>query len=110
MELDRQEKRLSSTYYDLNENSEKIYHLEGQHYVVEPIILMFNEDNYYLMVYSSHHDIIANCRVDRMEKVEIIDESITDKVLELRDSISGYTEQAFKNVWQKTGRCRAGIL
>ena len=31
-----------------------------------------------------------------MEKVEIIDDSICDEALALRDSIGGYTEQAFK--------------
>ena len=63
---------------------------------MEPIGLVFNEDNYYLMIYSARHDNTANYRVDRMDGVEIINEDISEKALELRQSVAGYTEQAFK--------------
>ena len=48
------------------------------------------------MVYSARHDNTANYRLDRMDSVEIIDEDICEKALELRQSVAGYTEQAFK--------------
>lgn len=89
-------KKVIFYYYNLDENGNKIYRRDHHHYVVEPIGLVFNEDNYYLMVYSSRHDGTANYRVDRMEEVEIIDEDICEKAISLRDSVSGYTEQAFK--------------
>jgi len=92
----QQQKKIIFYYYDLNENGERVYRRQGHHYVVEPVALVFNEDNYYLMVYSAKHDNTANYRVDRMEKVEIIDDSICEKALALRDSIGDYTEQAFK--------------
>lgn len=57
--------------------------------------MIFNEDNYYLMCYSFHHDGTVNYRVDRMSAVEIIDEDISEKAIE-RGGIDGYTEQAFK--------------
>ena len=57
---------------------------------------MFNEDNYYLMVYSARHDGTANYRVDRMDHVEVIDEAISEKALALRDGLDCYTEQVFK--------------
>ena len=90
------QKKVIFLYYDLDENGERVYRRGCHHYVVEPIALVFNEDNYYLMVYSSRHNGTANYRVDRMEAVEIIDEPITDQALLLRDSIGDYTEQAFK--------------
>lgn len=80
----------------MNENGEKVYRREHHHYVVEPIALVFNDDNYYLMVYSAKHDSTANYRVDRMDHVEILDESISEKALTLREGIDSYTEQAFK--------------
>ena len=89
-------KKVIFYYYNLDENGNKVYRRNHHHYVVEPIGLVFNEDNYYLMVYSSRHDGTANYRVDRMEEVEIIDEDICEKAISLRDSVSGYTEQAFK--------------
>lgn len=89
-------KKVIFYYYNLDENGNKVYRRDHHHYVVEPIGLVFNEDNYYLMVYSSRHNGTANYRVDRMEAVEIIEEDICEKAISLRDSVSGYTEQAFK--------------
>ena len=91
-----QKKKVIFYYFDLNENGEKVYRHDHHHYVVEPIALIFNEDNYYLMVYSSRHNSTANYRVDRMERVEIIDEAITEHALALRDSVDCCTEQMFK--------------
>lgn len=92
----QQQKKVIFYYFDLNEHGEKVYRRDGHHYVVEPIGLVFNEDNYYLMVYSSRHDGTANYRVDRMEKVEIIDEPVCEKALQLRETVDCFTEQAFK--------------
>ncbi len=92
----QQQKKVIFCYFDLNEHGEKIYRREGHHYVVEPIGLVFNEDNYYLMIYSARHDGTANYRVDRMDKVEIIDEPVSEKALELRNTVDSFTEQAFK--------------
>lgn len=89
-------KKVIFLYYDLNEHGEKVYRRDGHHYVVEPIALVFNEDNYYLTCYSSRHDGTSNYRVDRMSAVEIIDEDITKKAMEIRSSVAGYTEQVFK--------------
>ena len=92
----QQNKKIIFCYYDLNEHGEKIYRRDGHHYVVEPAGLVFNEDNYYLMIYSARHDGTANYRVDRMDKVEIIDEPVSERALELRATVDSYTEQAFK--------------
>lgn len=89
-------KKVIFYYFNLDENGNKVYRRKHHHYVVEPIALVFNEDNYYLISYSSRHDGTANYRVDRMEAVEVIEEDICEKAISLRDSVSGYTEQVFK--------------
>lgn len=92
----QQQKKVIYRYFDLNEHGEKVYRKDGHHYVAEPVALVFNEDNYYLVAYSAKHDGTANYRVDRMDAVEVLDEPISEKALQLRDSIGIYTEQAFK--------------
>lgn len=92
----QQHKKVTFYYYDLNENGEKVYRREHHHYVVEPIALIYNEDNYYLMIYSSLHDNTANYRVDRMEQVEIIDEIISDKAIKIHEDFDYRSEQMFK--------------
>lgn len=83
-------------YFDLNENHEKVFRRGGHHYVVEPIALVFNEDKYYLMVYSARHDNTGTYRIDRMESVEMIRESISEKAIALRSTMAEHTEQTFK--------------
>ena len=89
-------KKIIFRYYDLNVNGDKVYRREGHHYVIEPISLVFNEDNYYLVGYSSRHNQLTNYRVDRMDSVDIIDEEITDGAKKYRDEIADYTESIFK--------------
>ena len=89
-------KKVIFLYYDLDEHGEKVYRRDGHHYVVEPIALVFNDDNYYLTCYSAKHDGTANYRVDRMSAVESIDEEISEKAQELRCEMGCYTEQIFK--------------
>ena len=80
----------------MDEHGEKIYRREGHRYVVEPVALVFHEDNYYIVVYSAKHDSTANYRIDRMDSVEIIDEPVSQKALALRNEVAGYTERVFK--------------
>lgn len=90
------QKKVIFLYYDLDENGERVYRRGGHHYVVEPIALVFNEDNYYLTCYSSRHDSTSNYRIDRMDGVKIIEEPCCEKAIALRDEVAAYTEQAFK--------------
>ena len=92
----QQDKKIIFRYFDIDENGDRVYRRDGHHYVVEPVALVFNDDNYYLVSYSSKHENTANYRLDRMDAVETIDEDITDKAKELRESIAVYTESVFK--------------
>ena len=95
-------KKVIFRYFDLNENGDRIYRRDGHRYVVEPIALVFNEDNYYLTCYSSRHDSTSNYRIDRMDSVEVIDEECCEKAIALREQVATYTEQAFKMFGGKT--------
>ena len=91
-----QQKKVLFRYFTLNEKGEKVYRRDGHRYVVEPVALVFNEDNYYVLTYSSRHDSTATYRVDRMEAVTVIEEGLCEKALQLRQEMTQYTEQAFK--------------
>lgn len=90
------QKKVLFRYFDLDEHGKKIYRRDGHRYVVEPVALVFNEDNYYLVIYSAKHDGTANYRVDRMDSVEVLDELVSQKALDLRNEVTGYTERVFK--------------
>ena len=89
-------KKVIFYYYNLDENGNRVYRRNHHHYIVEPVALVFNEDNYYLISYSARHNGTANYRVDRMEAVEVIEEDICEKAVSLRNRVYEYTEQAFK--------------
>ena len=91
-----QQKKVLFRYFTLNEKGEKVYRRDGHRYVVEPVALVFNEYNYYVMTYSSRHESTATYRLDRMEAVSVIEEPICDKAVELRREMAQYTEQVFK--------------
>lgn len=90
------QKKVLFRYFDLNEKGDRVYRRDGHRYVVEPIALVFNEDNYYLTCYSSRHDNTSNYRIDRMDSVQVLDDPCCDKAIALRDQVAEYTEQAFK--------------
>ena len=90
------QKKVLFRYFDLDEHGQKAYRRDGHRYVVEPIALVFNEDNYYMLCYSSRHQKTSTYRVDRMEAVTVLEDAITDTAIALKAEIGPYTEQVFK--------------
>jgi len=91
-----QKHKASFCYFDLDENGARVYRKEKERYLVEPMALVFHEDNYYLMCYSAKYKDIANYRVDRMDSVSVEAEPVSDEALLLHTDVAEYTEQVFK--------------
>lgn len=95
-------KKISFNYFHLNEDSKRKYvsmpNGRKKKYIVEPVALIFNEDNYYLMGYLSRHpEGTANYRIDRMDHVNVIEDSkISDEALAKINGVRDYNEQVFK--------------
>ncbi len=92
----QRQKKVIFRYFDIDIDRKKAYRRDGHHYVVDPVALVYNEDNYYLISYSEKHDGTATYRVDRMDSVSVIDEDICEKALDVRGEVTEYTGQAFK--------------
>lgn len=86
----------SFRYFDLNEDHVRVYRKDGQRYVVEPLALVYLDDNYYLMCYSSKYQNLCNYRVDRMDHVAMEAEPISEEAAQQRPDLAAYTEQVFK--------------
>lgn len=80
-------KKVSFLYmkWELTENRKivKTARKNGERYVISPIWLCWNDENYYLIAYDSDADRIKNYRVDKIESVEILDDEReqNDKIL-----------------------------
>ena len=89
-------RKISFYYFDLNENKEKVYRKNKRRYKESPVALVFNDDNYYVVCYSSKHRKQLNYRVDRMDMVRVIEELAAPEIELLADNLPEYTKQAFR--------------
>ena len=80
----------------MDEKHQKVYRREKQRYVVDPVALVYNEDNYYLMCFSAKHNDIVNYRVDRMAHVQLEDVPSDERAVIHAADVADYTEQVFK--------------
>ena len=87
---------MSFYYFDLDGKRNRVYRKEKKRYITDPVALVFSEDNYYLVAYSQKYQGCTNYRVDRMDTVEIEDESICEEALIKKRKPETYTEQVFK--------------
>lgn len=88
--------KVSFVYFDLNEKHERVYRKEKKRYSVDPVALVFMEDNYYLMCYSDAHEKVVSYRVDRMQAVRVLSTPVCAKARIPEEQISAFTEQTFK--------------
>lgn len=59
-------KQVSFRYYSLDYQKNRLFHNDGKRYVVNPLVVVWNKDNYYLVCYDDKHEGTANYRIDRM--------------------------------------------
>ncbi len=60
-------KQVSFKYYSLDYQKNRIYHNDEARYIVDPLVVVWNKDNYYLICFDDKHKGIAHYRIDRME-------------------------------------------
>lgn len=61
-------KKVSFKYYSLDYKKNKVYRKSGERYVVNPLVVVWNKDNYYLVCYYDKYDNTVTYRIDRMEE------------------------------------------
>lgn len=89
-------KQIRFRYFDLNEKAERVYRKGGEpSYVMEPLELVFSEDNYYLICYNDKYGSTTNFRIDRMSDVEILEDPVSPKALEASGDLAGHTARMF---------------
>ena len=90
-----QGKKVAFLYFDIREHSRKVLRKNGAVYVTEPITLIFEDNNYYLISYSEESKDIRTYRVDRMKQTKVIDEEISETAREKRNTVGKYAEESF---------------
>lgn len=89
--------KLSFSYFRYDIHKKKVATREGATHVVTPINLTYSDGNYYLVAFSDADQEIRNYRVDRMERIELVDEPA-----ERNEAISAYDPD-------EVGKCAFGM-
>ena len=75
-------KKIRFLYFEYNVQKERQYRKNGAYYVVSPFALTWDDENYYMVAYDSDASMIKHYRVDKMEKISVLDED--------RDGLEAY--------------------
>ena len=88
-----EKKKISFQYFDYALNKSRVLRHDGQLYTVSPYALIWNNDTYYLIGYHDRRKLVAKFRIDRITKLEIIDEPAVRKPRDF--DVSEYFSQEF---------------
>lgn len=67
-------KKIAFQYYDYNLSKEKVLRYDGWKYVLSPYVLIWNNDQYYLVGLFEKYGSISKYRLDRITNLEILED------------------------------------
>lgn len=100
------ERKISFRYFDLDRSGERQLRKDGERYVVNPVAMVFANDNYYLVCYHDKHKNTASYRIDRMLDVRVTEEPINESARPKSLKISEHRKQAFSMFGGETANVR----
>ena len=92
-------KKVSFNYFLLNQSGERVYKHNNKLYVEEPLAMVCNDGNYYLLCYHSEEEYenhIKTFRVDRIDNISLSEEDISKEGKTALRKAKQYSLQAFK--------------
>jgi len=92
----QEKKKLSFRYFDLNENLEKVYRMDGGRYMAEPVALIYDDNNYYMTSYSAKYQHLVSYRVDRMDQVRMEEDMLSNEAQIQIQNSPKMVNQAFR--------------
>lgn len=103
-------KRVTFYYFSLDLDGNRQFHHDHALYIVDPLALILDHENYYLMGYSLNKNELRNYRIDRMVDVRLMRDEEGRRVSICPDAeaalsyISTYREQVFSMFMGKAER------
>ncbi len=94
-------KKIGFYYFDYDQNREKVFRKDkrnpdkDKYYIVNPVETVFDNDQYYLICYDDKHKDYTNYRVDRMDKVSVLEDDIKEYDWLKGSDVGKYRQQLF---------------
>lgn len=88
-------KKVSFKYFDYDIKKEKAFRKNGDKYSVSPYGLSWDDENYYLITFSTKYNGFTHYRVDRMTDIDLIDEERDPLPDREHFDIAEYTKKVF---------------
>ena len=106
--------KLSFLYFDRMPRGEKQYRKNGERYEVNPLGMIYSEDNFYLICFHDKYKDIAHYRIDKMDDVRMEQGKVTDLKEYRCFDVAAYRNELFSMyAGERTEvelRCRAELL
>ena len=87
--------KISFKYFQWNYKKEQELRHDGKDYVISPWALTWDDENYYLVGYDNESEMIKHYRVDKMLKINLIDEKREGKELFKQFDMAVYSKKVF---------------
>ena len=89
------DRQIRFKYFDWNLNKEMEPRYDGMWYQLSPWALMWDDEKYYLVAYDAKHETIIHYRVDKMTRIEILEEKREGHEAFRKFNIAHYTNTLF---------------
>lgn len=90
-----QNKKVTFKYFDYDIRKEKVFRKNGGKYTVSPYGLSWDDENYYLITFSTKYNGFTHYRVDRMSDIDLIEEERDPLPDKEHFDIAEYTKKVF---------------
>lgn len=89
------QRQISFRYFDYTVDKQKHYRREGAEYIVSPCAMVWNDEKYYLIAYYPKYNSILHFRVDKMERICVLEEAAQKPPAELKFDPARYVQKVF---------------
>ena len=100
-----EKKKIVFYYFDYDNNHRRVYrnpknraeisYEPVKRFAISPFATVFADGNYYVMSYYPKYNKVSHYRVDRMEKIQIIDDEADMPPIEIASDVATYRKQLF---------------
>lgn len=91
----QENKQIRFKYYEWGADKKMHFRRDGKDYVVSPFFLLWKDENYYLVAYDDEAKIFKHYRVDKMTKLDVLEENRLGTQLAKTYNPATYVQQRF---------------